>query len=562
MAELARVEGRPEDAVQYYLKAIDCSQKYSFIHIVAYAMERYAKYLLSLGDTVSARVYLIKARKAYEDWGARLKVQQLSKNYALLLAEDLLNENSSSERSPQLSTGTLDGAVDTKTMVRASQSLSSKMILDDLIEDLMRVTMENAGATHGFMAIMQGEKLLLRLEAVAQDRIRVVRMEETAVESLRVPQRVIQYVINTKRALVLDDAVDEGVFSGDPYIAYSRVKSLLCQPILHQGELIGILCLENHLIARAFTQDRVELLGVLAAQTAISMKNTQYVAQVADKARLESQVMAAQAVHLTLLPKNPAPPEVSIAMHYHSADQIGGDWVTYDFDTQAGRIFLCVGDVTGHGIPSALVTAAAAGAFKATVMSFGSEKFQRTAREKPSMESMDLALVRLATAVNKTVHETGSQVKRDMTMAFVAVDLWTGDGAYINAAHLPILHLSQDHAATLTATSSMLGLDQNAQFTVKRFRMNLGDRLFIFTDGLTENRGPTGQKLKLIQVRNILLGCPEPTYAAKTILEQARFIWRAEKPKDDCSFLIMRWDKSLSDGDEDQDGSQPTDLSA
>ena len=562
MAELARVEDRPLDTVRYYLKAIDIAQQYSVIHIVAYAAERYAKYLLSLGDTVSARVYLLKARKAYEDWGAALKVHHLNQNYSSLLADDLMGQGKSSERNLQLSAATLDGAVDTKTMVRASQSLSSKMILDDLIEDLMRVTMENAGATHGFMAIIQGEKLLIRVEAVAKERIHVVRMEETAAESFRVPQRVIQYVINTKRALVLDDAVDEGVFAGDPYIAYSRAKSLLCQPILHQGELIGILCLENHLIARAFTQDRVELLGILAAQAAISMKNTQYVSQVADKVRLESQVIAAQAVHLTLLPKNPAPPEVSIAMHYHSADQIGGDWVTYDFDPLAGRIFLCVGDVTGHGIPSALVTAAAAGAFKATVMSFASENFHNDALEKHSMESMDRALLRLATAVNKTVHQTGSQVKRDMTMAFVAVDLRTGNGAYINAAHLPILHLSQDSIATLTATSSMLGLDQDAKFFVKRFRMSLGDRLFIFTDGLTENRGPTGQKLKLIQVRNILMGCPDPSYAAETLLEQARFIWRAEKPKDDCSFLIMRWDRSLSDGDENQDGLQPTDLSA
>jgi signal transduction protein with GAF and PtsI domain len=89
------------------------------------------------------------------------------------------------------------------------------------------------------------------------------------------PDSLIRYSIRTRDPVVLDDAMDQNPFSGDPYITERHARSILCLPLINRGKLIGILYLENNLTPRVFTPDRIAVLRVLASQAAISLENTE-----------------------------------------------------------------------------------------------------------------------------------------------------------------------------------------------------------------------------------------------------------------------------------------------
>jgi GAF domain-containing protein len=108
----------------------------------------------------------------------------------------------------------------------------------------------------------------------SQDKIIVVSLETA------VPASIINYVTRTKQTVVLNDASHEGIFKKDPYIQRNQPKSVLCTPLLNQGQLTGIIYLENNLTTVAFTTDRLTVLQMLAGQAAIAISNAKLYAEV------------------------------------------------------------------------------------------------------------------------------------------------------------------------------------------------------------------------------------------------------------------------------------------
>ena len=87
------------------------------------------------------------------------------------------------------------------------------------------------------------------------------------------PTSIIHYVIRTKEAVVLQDAVREGQFTHDPYITHYQVKSVLCIPLMKRGKISGVIYLENNLTTGVFTPARLNVLSMLSAHTVISIEN-------------------------------------------------------------------------------------------------------------------------------------------------------------------------------------------------------------------------------------------------------------------------------------------------
>jgi serine/threonine protein kinase/signal transduction histidine kinase len=163
--------------------------------------------------------------------------------------------------------------LDYTTVMKAFQTLSAEILLDKLLDKLMKIVIENAGAQKGFMILKNKDNLLIEAE-------RSVNMEETKVrESLKLEDSnslshsIINYVARTLQDVVLNDAINEGLFTADAYIVKNKPKSILCTPIIKQSQLVGILYLENNLTIGAFTSDRLEILKLLSSQAAISLEN-------------------------------------------------------------------------------------------------------------------------------------------------------------------------------------------------------------------------------------------------------------------------------------------------
>ena len=164
--------------------------------------------------------------------------------------------------------------LDVASVVKASQALSGEIELPKLIERLMTIAIENAGADRGLLILPAGDEYLIQAEARATGDQVEVTMRQEPITGIRCPKSLVRYVIRTRESVILDDASKPNLFSGDDYLRDRQSKSILCLPLIKQRELTGILLLENALTSHAFTPARIAVLELLAAQAAISLENT------------------------------------------------------------------------------------------------------------------------------------------------------------------------------------------------------------------------------------------------------------------------------------------------
>jgi PAS domain S-box-containing protein len=264
-AEIARLEGRDIDAMHLYEAAIRLARENGFVQNEALVHEVAARFYLSRGFEAFAHAYLCKARNCYDRWGALGKIKQLDELYPQLRPEQIPTSFTST-------IGTHLGQLEVETVVKASQALSSEIVLPRLIERLMRIAVEHAGAERGLLILLRGDEPQVEAEATSRNGIEV-GIRQAAVSQRDLPESALHYVIRTQERVVLDDASVGNLYSEDEYVRENHPRSVLCLPILNQSKLIGALYLENNLTPRAFTSDRVAVLEMLASQAAISLEN-------------------------------------------------------------------------------------------------------------------------------------------------------------------------------------------------------------------------------------------------------------------------------------------------
>jgi PAS domain S-box-containing protein len=264
-AEIARIEGRDLEAMRLYEEAIRSARANGFIHNEALANEVASRFYATRGFEKIARVYLQDARYGYLRWGADGKVRQLDRLHPGLAAPEALGPTANIGSSVQL---------DVATVVKASQAVSSEIVLAELIERLMTIALVNAGADRGLLILPAEDDHLIQAEAkAAGDQIEVVLCQKS-VTGVTYPESIVRYVIRTHESVILDDAAKPNIFSDDDYLRGRPAKSILCLPLIKQGRLTALLYLENTLTSHAFTPDRIAILELLAAQAAISLENT------------------------------------------------------------------------------------------------------------------------------------------------------------------------------------------------------------------------------------------------------------------------------------------------
>ena len=262
-AERMRVlDGNPDTIMHHYDQAIALARKSGFIHEEALADELAARYLLNQGQNDAARTYLQAALEKYEAWGAKRKVAHLKSRYPGLIVDDRAE-----------GAATPSANLDLGTMLKASEAISGTLELEPLLEILLRILMENAGAQTATLILeTEGQSLIAARGSAEQ--IECFLPLSLPVEKVgSISLSVISWVKQTREHLVLDNAAREERFIEDEYIRRERPKSILCAPITHKSSLNGIIYLENNLVEGAFTPRRLEVIKHLSSQIAISLEN-------------------------------------------------------------------------------------------------------------------------------------------------------------------------------------------------------------------------------------------------------------------------------------------------
>jgi PAS domain S-box-containing protein len=265
LAEIARIEKRDADAPLLYEEAIRSAREHGFVQNQGLAHELAGQYCLARGLETAGYAHLRSARNCYDRWGALGKVKQLDERYPRLREERTAAV--SAALSPPV------GQLDVECVMKASQAISSEMVFPELIEKLLRIAVENAGAERGLLILLRGGEPQIEAEATSGlGKVEVV-VRQAAVMPSDLPQSALHYVIRTQERILLDDASADNVYSKDEYVRRKRSRSVLCLPIVKQAKLVGAIYLENNLTASAFTPDRFTVLQLLASQAAISLEN-------------------------------------------------------------------------------------------------------------------------------------------------------------------------------------------------------------------------------------------------------------------------------------------------
>jgi PAS domain S-box-containing protein len=265
-AEIARIEGRALDAERLYEEAIRSARANGFVHNEAIAYELAARFYAARRFEQFAHLYLRNARRCYLSWGADGKVRQLDELYPQLREDQVVRGSTST-------IGTPVEHLDLATVVKVSQAVSGEIVLEKLIDTLMRTAMAHAGAEQALLILARGDEQRICAEATTSDDKVFVQLRDDTVTAAVLPASVIHYVLRTRESVIIDDAAAQSSFAADSYIRQHQARSVLCLPLLHQAKLIGVLYLENNLASHVFTPARISALELLASQAAISLEN-------------------------------------------------------------------------------------------------------------------------------------------------------------------------------------------------------------------------------------------------------------------------------------------------
>lgn len=277
-AERARVKGEQIEALELYEQAIQGAREQGYTHEEALANELAGEFHLARGHESMGRFYIIESYYGYIRWGAKAKVKDLESRYPQFLSR-IATATARPQEIDVTRTRTATGSgsmaiLDLPTVIEASQVISGEMVLGDLIEKLMQIAIENAGAEKGILLLNQNGKLVVSASGKVEADEIIVNQSEAEDMSQVLPIDLINYVDRKKNNLIVNKGDREYIrFSSDPYMMAVQPQSVLCTSIAHQGKLIGILYLENNQTTSAFTEERLEVLKLISSQAAISIEN-------------------------------------------------------------------------------------------------------------------------------------------------------------------------------------------------------------------------------------------------------------------------------------------------
>jgi predicted ATPase/signal transduction histidine kinase len=271
-AELCAARGETAAALDAYERAVDAAADAGARHHLALAHERTGRFQLRAGRHRLAQPSLEAAARQYELWGATGKMRQLAQEFPQLLAAR--DTSRFAANGTQASTASSSGGasqLDLQSAMRAVSAIASEIRLDPLLRRLIKILVENAGATRGLLLLPERDTFVVRAALRVEDERVVHEPDEQLEAGAAFASSVVRYCSRTLEAVVLDDAARDNRFAQDPLVE-GKTLSMACVPLVHQSQLVGVLYLENDTATGVFHAARVERLQFLAGHAAVSLQ--------------------------------------------------------------------------------------------------------------------------------------------------------------------------------------------------------------------------------------------------------------------------------------------------
>jgi len=319
---------------------------------------------------------------------------------------------------------------------------------------------------------------------------------------------------------IVDPAHDER-FRGVQW--EESIRSVICVPIMIKSSLRGVLTIYNRKDEPAFTDDDQRLLTIIASQSAQVLENARLYEGERLLLRMNEELRLAAEIQRNLLPSEP--PSVdgySISGISAPAQVVGGDYFDF-FPLGAGQVGLCLGDVSGKGLPASLLMASVQATLRGQAL-------------------FDAAPGRCLQRSNHLLHRSTASDKF-VTLFFAVLDFHEHHLSFSNAGHeRPFLISSGGTIRRLGTGGVVLSILEEYAYEDERVMLSAGDTLVVYSDGITEASNSRGEmfgeeRLGELLIRNHALSAPD---LQKSILEEVHAYSETELQGDDRTLLIVR----------------------
>lgn len=515
-AEIARMEYKNWKAAKFYEESISEAKKNDFIHNEALANELAGKFWYNKKNMRSAKEYLNSAIKRYESWGAVRKIESLKSSYSDIIFDTSGNNDSNNSYNSNINlSGTFTNSnsttyqggntLDLQSIIKSSSAISGEIRLESLLHKIMNIVIENVGAERGVLLLKSKNDFFIEAEGSTKGDDLKVRTNISLKSYKDIPHSLIYYVERTKEFIVIHDAINDDKFNKDSYIKKNSIKSILCSPIIKQGELTGILYVENNLSTGVFTEDRLQVLKILSSQAAISIDNAllysnmeQRVEERTRELKQANDELAEKNKHITdsiqyakTIQEAILPTKSFIRAKYddffisfYPKDIVSGDFFWYAENEESS--FIAAVDCTGHGVP---------GAFMSMI---GSAILNQIVKELKIYEPAQILnhLNRnIRIALKQDVNEDAS--RDGMEICLCRIDR---DRIVFSGGHRPLFMVKNGEFHTYKGDKDSIGGKQKSDdkiFTNTEIPIEKGVRtaIYLTTDGFQDQPNPDGKKI-------------------------------------------------------------------
>jgi serine phosphatase RsbU (regulator of sigma subunit) len=419
-----------------------------------------------------------------------------------------------------------------KAVMEVARALQTSLSTQDVLSAVVDAALAVTGAERGFLLLRSSEELEMR---VARDR-QGCPLAET---DLKVPRRLIHRALSHRRDLLsmnFDQAEADGV-KPEHSIADLDLRSVVCVPLVRirtgggqetsmisaASETVGVLYMDSRLHAADLSAGNRELLQSLAIEASTILENARLLEEERGKQKIEEELKVARQIQQSLYPRSlPSEGWFQACGSSVASLEVGGDYFDV-LKVNEACWAVAVADVSGKGVSSALVACYLQGALSAA--SHSAHAIERTMELINSFLGDRSEAEKYATVFHCTVEELG-RVR------------------YVNAGHCAPLVLSPGGGIrTLETTGVPLGLIPGATFAVAETTLELGDKIVIYSDGVTEARGPGAEFYGVDRLLSALKAHASETCAElhDAILDDLRTFTQDTPQADDITLVVLEY---------------------